>query len=351
MTTQSTEESSQEGFVARLASNTKAAGQLMAKQAELKKLENVNLPAAFREIAIKMLENEQLRGAFPDLFAKVDDIDQQIKEILNRSQNVPPEDTGGKIKNLAGSAKDSASKQILEQKRSQTLAALGKAIFSTHGGNAGDAETMDNAKNISLRIENLSAEISKLNELGNGSFLTPKKIAVGGLLLGSFMILLGVKWVLMPARPAYAHFEGKYEKLTDEFFQLPQDERKAAFDGLKREVNTILADTKPPKFVIEKDAHTLIDSITVGSPEFDSGGIFGLNFVFPLELGVKSKLTKYKTYFKIKIYSPDGVVVGDCKIFQETTGSTGEKVTASTTAITAEQFFKAGHYSVSLNED
>ncbi len=351
MPTQLTEESSQESFVARIASNTKAAGQLMAKQTELKKLESVNLPAAFREIASKMLGNEKLRGEFPDLFSKIDGIDQQIKEISSRSQNAPPEDTGGRIKNLAGSAKDSANKQILEQKRSQALAVLGKAIFSTHGGKAGDAETMENARNILLRIENLSAEISKLNELGNGSFLSPKKIAIGGLLLGAFMILLGVKWVLMPARPVYAHFEGKYEKLTDEFFKLPQDEREAAFDGLKREVNTLLANTKPPKFVIEKDAYTLIDSITVGSPEFDSGGIFGLYFVFPLELGLKSKLSEYETYFKVKIYSPDGVVVGDCKISQRTTGSPGEKVTARTTAITADQFYKASHYSVSLKDD
>jgi hypothetical protein len=342
-----------------LLNNTKAAGRLVAKQTERTKLANVTLPAAYRELGRHVYPNGQFREEFSTEFQSIDDLERKLQEVeASAKQSGQPQGAGGKAKALAGSAKAAANRKVLEQKRGQAFAALGKAVFEKHGQQAGPEELVGQVANLRSRLELLDSEIAELSQAGQGQVVTPKRIAIGGIAVAALLLLLVLKSLFLPARPVYAHLEDDYRGMyeshktrlmeehgVDDLDQVPKSANKAAFEKLKQEVNTLFADTEPPPITIDEGAAGILGDISISPPKFDSF-ILGHYWTFPLKFTAKSRIDQYDTELTYKIYAPDDTVIDDGNIIFDTDGMPGEQLSGRLDAIDADSFFKAHHFRI-----
>ena len=183
-------------FQDRLASVAKAgkdAALVATKQAELKKIQTVDLSKAFVQLGKSVYSQGSEREKFPKLHSQVGELQVKIKDLKSQIDNQPEaEKLTDKAKQIAIATKQKAEIKALQLQTNRLLLELGKELFRLYGNETKPVELADSIRDSKKRIELLSKEIHELEESSKGKFLTPKRIIVGVACVAGFLLFASV---------------------------------------------------------------------------------------------------------------------------------------------------------------
>jgi len=197
-----------------LMSGLKAAGQLVAKQTERTKLNNVDLPAAYRKLGQHVYRGKQSRDALPEQFDKIDDLEKRLSEIEATATTEKTAEGIGKLKTIARTAKATARTKMLQQKRSKGFAVLGKAAYERYGTKAGPEELLAEITTLRSRLEAIDAEIAELSQAQSGGLFAPKRLAIAAAVLFLVVGLLGISTLAFKGKSRDSIFPEWDQKLA-----------------------------------------------------------------------------------------------------------------------------------------
>ena len=197
MTTEKTDSASVSAEVkATLGSRLKAAGQLTAKHAQRTKLTNVTLPNAYRALGKHVHANGVHRTELAEAYQQLDDVLAQVQSIKDQAAARPKaEGFAAKAGAAAISVKEAAQVKALELKVRHALTRLGEAAFEKHGDESGPEELAEPIAKANAQLEALAADIATLSQMNSSQFLTPKRIALGGVVLAALLLVV-VLWAM-----------------------------------------------------------------------------------------------------------------------------------------------------------
>lgn len=167
------------------------AGRLVAKQTERAKVAKVTLPAAFRALGKEIFEARRFESEFPQHFQRLDSLKSELEAIQSRAAESPsPSTFTGKAKGAAKTAKVTAQTKSVELKVASAYTDLGKQTFHSHAEASGPEAVVRPVMDALARLESLDAEIAVLSEKGSGSWITPKRLAVGGIATAAIILVI-----------------------------------------------------------------------------------------------------------------------------------------------------------------
>lgn len=150
--------------VSSIAANAKAAGQLVAKQAERTKLVSVSLPNAFTALGKSVYSTGRYREELTAAYSVLDGHVQAIKQLkAQAASQQKAQGLADKAKAAAKSASDVAQVKLHEAKAQSALTELGRAAFGRFGDQAGAPPEIDPIIQLTRRIEILDQDIAELS--------------------------------------------------------------------------------------------------------------------------------------------------------------------------------------------
>lgn len=174
-----------------LGESARGAAQYAAKQTERTKLINLTLPPLYQALGRHAFSSPDFRAEFAELFQQLDQVQTEQSEIRGRTP-VATKSFGDKAKAMAGQAMDAAQSQKLSLRQSSLFGSLGKAVYDKHEAASGPQELVKPIADTLARLAMLDSELDGLSSSKDGSWITPKRlaIAVGG--IGCLAMLLFV---------------------------------------------------------------------------------------------------------------------------------------------------------------
>lgn len=206
----------------------KDAALVATKQAELKKIQTVDLSKAYFQLGKSVYSKGSERDRFSELHSQVGELQVKIKDLKSQIDSQPEaEKLTDKAKQLAIATKQKAEIKAHQLQTNRLLLELGKEVFGLYGNEAKPVEFADSIRESQKRIELLSMEIHELEESSKGKFLTPKRIIVGvaclaGLVMFASVLSLFSESQNVEARNSLSQFQGAKsfsgnETLTEAF--------------------------------------------------------------------------------------------------------------------------------------
>lgn len=188
----------------------KGAAQYAAKQTERTKLINLRLPPLYQALGRHALSSPDFRAEFAELFQQLDQVQAEKTEIKGRIP-VATKSYGDKAKAMAGQAMDAAQSQKLSLKHSSLLGTLGKAVYDEHETASGPPELVSPIADNMARLAVLDSELDALSATTNGSWITPKRLAISVGTAACVLLLF-----LMMAKSGSASYTQRVLDLTAE---------------------------------------------------------------------------------------------------------------------------------------
>lgn len=171
-------------------SSLKAAGSLVAKQAERTKLVTVTLPRAYAELGKSVYKEASQRDELVDLFQSVENLLAERKRILDEGKARPAGATvTDKAKKVAADAADMARMKAIDVQAFQAFTKLGEAVFVQHGASAGESSLLEPIAKAVARRDQLDRELGVIHASAKGKWVTPKRIVVGCAILVGIAVL------------------------------------------------------------------------------------------------------------------------------------------------------------------
>jgi hypothetical protein len=160
--------------------HAKAAGQLIAKQAERTKLQTISLPNAFNALGKNIFSAGKFREELKVAYATLDANLNAIKQLKAQAAAQPKaENLTDKAKAAARATTDMAQVKVLQTKASHALTDLGRTAFERFRERAGPPELIQPIMAGCTRREVLDEAIAKLSQSKPGQIVTPKRLAFG----------------------------------------------------------------------------------------------------------------------------------------------------------------------------
>ena len=171
-----------------LASRSKAAAQLTVRQATRTKIASLDLPRAFAALGKHLYATGTNRDEFASLYQHIDKLNGDIEAIEAASK---PEKQGmaDKARSIAIATKDMVQIKALQHQVSQDFAALGKVAYETHRDASGPEDLVQPISDCESRISVLDADIISLSSAPAGTIVTPKRIAIAGVVVVGLAML------------------------------------------------------------------------------------------------------------------------------------------------------------------
>ena len=154
------------------------------------KLVNMTLPAAYQALGKQVHDADRYRDEFTELFQKIDGLQADMAAL--RTPEEKTEGFAAKAKAAAKTASDVAHLQPLKMKVNHAFTELGKAVFEKHGAESGPEEVVRPVLNCRTRLAKLDLEIGQLSQSSQGNVITPKRIAVAGVVVAAVVALFAV---------------------------------------------------------------------------------------------------------------------------------------------------------------
>lgn len=115
-------------------------------------------------------------------------------------------------------------------------------------------------------------------------------------------------------------FAKKYKNLTD----VPQIERKNAFEKLQSEANKLLQNVSPLPIVVDSSISDSISEITIGKSTLEGFGILGWSFIIELRFKTQKNLD-YSTNINVRYMDEKGAVVDENEVHLSSIGVKARK--------------------------
>ncbi len=180
-----------------LSATAGAAAKLVVLQTERTKLTTMTLPAAYRALGKDCVQQKRHLESVPELMQQLRSVMGDLKALSEAATAQPAaQSLTDKAKAAGKQATDLARQKQLGMKRDALIADIGKAIHDQQGDASGQTELVAPIRDALTRLFEVDADISRLSEIGKGSFLTPKRLLIGGgiaavLLVGVMVMMAG----------------------------------------------------------------------------------------------------------------------------------------------------------------
>lgn len=179
----------------RLRTDTKAAAQLAAKQAERAKINQLTLPNAYGVLGKAIYAAQKYQNEFADIYAEIDEGHQRVKALKEVNPAPSTRTLSEGAKSAAARLRDSVAAKALAAKVAIQLRALGEAAYKTDGQLSGPADLTSAIADLQKRVAQLDADIAQIEQPYAGRAFTPKRIAIGGAsALGVCLVLALLLW-------------------------------------------------------------------------------------------------------------------------------------------------------------
>jgi antitoxin component YwqK of YwqJK toxin-antitoxin module len=176
-----------------LASKAKAAAQLAARQAEKTKIVQITLPGAYQVLGKHLHSQGQLRAEFAKSFETIDAYVRQLQSVQAATAGRPSaQGVGEKAKAMAFATKEMAESKAIQMRLSQAFAELGRMAFEKRAAQSGPDALIRPILSCHSRITDLDRQIGNLEAAYKGRWITPRRLAVAGvvvLVLGAFLVV------------------------------------------------------------------------------------------------------------------------------------------------------------------
>lgn len=176
-----------------LVESARGAAQYAAKQTERTKLINLTLPPLYQALGRHAFSSPDFRAEFAELFQQLDQVQAELSEISGRSPAVA-KSLGDKAKAMAGQAMQAAQSQKLSMRQSSLFGTLGKAMYDKHEDASGPQELVKPIADTVARLAMLDSELDGLSATKDGSWITPKRLAIS---IGAAACVLLLIFMLM----------------------------------------------------------------------------------------------------------------------------------------------------------
>ena len=185
--------SSGKELLANLSKSAGAATKLVGLQTERKKLATFTLPAAYGALGRDCLQNKRHLDGVTEFTSQLRSVLSQIKELSEATAAQPtPQSFTDKAKAASKQALDVARTKQLGMKRDSLIASIGKSIYEQHRNESGPIELVATIESVLARVSSIEVEIDEQSQVGKGTFVTPKRILLGGaaalVLVGTYLV-------------------------------------------------------------------------------------------------------------------------------------------------------------------
>lgn len=171
----------------------KSAGLLAAKQAQRTKIVTLTLPAIHKSLGRHLYGAKRYRDEFVNFYREFDQLSAEMNAIKGHAGGrLAGAGLAAKAKSAAAATKDMAQMKTLEMRVSHVFGRFGAAVYDKHGIESGPPEVVQPVSEARLQLATLDAEIEDLLKSNAGHFLTPKRIAIGGVCLLVLVFLVAV---------------------------------------------------------------------------------------------------------------------------------------------------------------
>ena len=176
-----------------LAKRGKAAAQLIAKQAERTKLQQVTRPSLYHALGKQVYAEGKFRDEFIANYQTIDTLHGEVTKLEAHSASQPKvEGIAAKAKSMAKATQDMVQVKALTMKFGHALSGLGRATFEKHGEQSGPGELTQPIVAAQARVAALDAEIGQLSQAKPEQIFTPKRIVIGGVPVVCVLLLIFV---------------------------------------------------------------------------------------------------------------------------------------------------------------
>jgi len=150
-----------------------------------------NLPRAYGALGKSLFEAGTYRDDFADIYSQLDACKARIQKVNDELAALPqPTDPAAKSKAVAEESKAKSQIRSLEKQQDEALRQLGQSAFEKHRVQSGPPELVRPIVDGRNRLASLNTEIARLSQAPPGTILTPKRIAIGGLVVVPLVIIL-----------------------------------------------------------------------------------------------------------------------------------------------------------------
>jgi hypothetical protein len=171
----------------------KAAARATALAAEKKRIELINLPAAYRQLGRQCFEERRWATDFPEAYRELDSLHEQSAQSQKRSAEIPPGTTmPEKAKSLASKGVEYAKSQQISAQIQTALANLGKEAYAKHRNKAGTDSVTSPVTTLETRLDQIGKE-QGTSSVAAGRYKWLKRFAAAMALL----VVLG--WIVGPS--------------------------------------------------------------------------------------------------------------------------------------------------------
>lgn len=171
---------------------SRAAAGLAAAQARKAQLVNLILPAAYLDLGRDIHAAGRFRDEFPELLAEIVEVEQRIGQLTStRSKTSSATSLADRTKNAAMVAKQKTQAKALSLKKESLLRRLGASAIAKCGARSGPETLVQPIIDGLSKGESLDQEIVRLSKVGEGTWVTPKRLLVGSLgliMLGAVVV-------------------------------------------------------------------------------------------------------------------------------------------------------------------
>ncbi len=176
-----------------LLSTAKAAAQLAAKQAERTKLITITLPVAYLPLGRLCFASKDYEFEFSELHQQLDQVQTDIDALAAQRTNQPTANTlTEKAKSTANKTIQATQSQKLKMRHDSLLRKLGQAVYERYQAGSGSEKIVQPIQESLARLAALDADIAQLSVAGQGSWLTPKRLAIAVVVAASLFVLIGI---------------------------------------------------------------------------------------------------------------------------------------------------------------
>lgn len=174
-----------------IVSRSNAAAHLSIKQAARTKIAMLDLPRAFTSLGRHLYGAGTYRAQFATLYQGIDKLISESAAIESQAANRPKsQGVADRVKAAANTARDFVEIRKLHHRVTRFQTDLGRAVFELHGEASGSEELVRPITEFRDRIQLLDAAIESLSSAPPEAIVTPKRIAIVGVVVIGFVMLV-----------------------------------------------------------------------------------------------------------------------------------------------------------------
>ncbi len=156
---------------------TKAAGVAAARQAELARITNIDLPKAFAKLGDEIRHTNQFRSELSEIHLRIDALEQKLRENQDAAKQKEEKDgMKGAASTIARMTRLKAEEASLRLQRSKLLKELGAIAYEHHKEKAGSQDITSEIASLQNRHKQLRDGVSISNSSTRKSIFNPRVV-------------------------------------------------------------------------------------------------------------------------------------------------------------------------------